>query len=125
MRRLAMAGAALTGSLLGLADCSSATSSVPIESNYVACAAVDAEFSFLLRHDSVPEYIGEKVISEGEKAADASLRAAAQAISNDVAGDHVRGVEVNLAAMARRCDALGVGPTKYELPPPTSTTTQG
>jgi len=127
-RHLGLAVTALAASFLGLAGCSSSNaSSVPIQSNYLACAAVDAEFAFLLRGETVPQSIAKKVVSEGKVAADPSLQADAEAIDNDVTANRVRGVESNLADMGRRCDAMGVGPAKYVKlePPPTTSTTQG
>ena len=82
-------------------------------SDLVACAAVDADFTLIKDHKTVPAAIAQRVVTSGEGAHSNDLRTEARTLEADVTDANQSGVEQELSDLGSTCDALGVGPAKY------------
>ncbi len=91
----------------------SATSPPYAQSDLVACAAVDADFTLIKAHKEVPAAIAQRVLTAGASAHSDDLRTEARTLQVDVTDANQSGVERELTALGGTCDAMGVGPAKY------------
>lgn len=79
----------------------------------MACAAVDADFTLIKDHKTVPAAIAQRVVTSGEAAQNDDLRTEARVLQADVTDANQSGVEQELTDLGSTCNAIGVGPAKY------------
>lgn len=117
--RSILTAAAIVASTLGMVGCSSSrgqateTGTKATRTDMVACAAVDAVYSLLSHHETVPSAIAQRVISSGASADSARLEAEARSLRADVSDADQSGVDEEMNALGTTCNSLGVGPSKY------------
>ena len=111
-----MAFGAATVALVGCSSPAKSASAPPptyAQSDLVACAAVDADFTLIKDHKTVPAAIAQRVVTSGESALSYNLRTEARTLQADVTDANQSGVEQELTALGSTCNAMGVGPAKY------------
>ena len=113
---LTMSFGAATVALVGCSSPAKPVSTPPptyARSDLVACAAVDADFTLIKDHKTVPAAIAQRVVTSGEAAQNDDLRTEARVLQADVTDANQSGVEQELTDLGSTCNAIGVGPAKY------------